>query len=359
MKSSTATGLSIQTIAVDLAKEVFQLACADQNFRIVQSLRLKRTDFLKFWNNLKPVHVVMEACGSAHHFGRWLTSLGHRVSLLPAQYVRAYVRRNKTDAADCGALLEAIRASDIKTVPIKTQYQQIIQLMHRTRQQWQHDRTARINLARGMLREFGIAVPEGAETGQAVMRAQLANETLDPNIRSLLAQILEEIEGFEQQVVRLDRRLKAFSENDPILVKLESLPGIGWITATALRASIGDIQRFKNGRTLSNWIGFTPKEHSSGSTRTLGRMSKRGDVYLRMLMIQGARSVLAHAIRNAQLHRPLDALRSWAMKLRDRRGFNKAAVGLANKLARIVWATWTNDSAFNGNHAQAPKAVAA
>ena len=138
---------------------------------------------------------------------------------------------------------------------------------------------------------------------------------------------MEEIEGFEQQVVTLDRRLQDLSEHDAILVKLESLPGIGWITATALRASfgdtsVGDIHRFKNGRTLSNWIGFTPKEHSSGSTRSLGRMSKRGDVYLRTLMIQGARSVLAHAMKAAQMKKPLDALRTWALKLRERSGFN-------------------------------------
>ena len=256
-------------------------------------------------------------------------------------------------------MLEALRASDIKMVAIKTQYQQMIQLMHRTRAQWQHDRTARINLARAMLCEFGIAVPLGAQTGQAVMRAQLANELLDQNIRSLLAQVLEEIEGFEQQVVTLDRRLEELSEHDLILVKLESLPGIGWITATALRASIGDIHRFKNGRTLSNWIGFTPKEHSSGSTRSLGRMSKCGDVYLRTMMIQGARSVLAHAMKAAQMKKPLDALRTWALKLRERSGFNKDAVGLANKMARIVWATWTHDSVFNGNHAQAQKVAVA
>jgi transposase len=355
---SIAASANVQTIAIDLAKEVFQLACADASFRIVQSMRLKRADFLKFWNNRAPVHVVMEACGSAHHFGRWLTSLGHRVSLLPAQYVRAYVRRNKTDAADCAAMLEAVRASDIKTVPIKTQYQQMIQLMHRTRQQWQHDRTARINLARGMLREFGIAVPEGAETGQAIMRAQLANELLDQNIRHLLAEVLEEIESFEQQIIRLDRRLQALSDGDPVLIKLESLPGIGWITATALRASVGDVHRFKNGRTLANWMGFTPKEHSSGSNRNLGRMSKRGDAYLRTLMIQGARSVLAHAIKAVQMKKPLDALRTWAIKLRERSGFNKAAVGLANKMARIVWATWTHGSAFNGNHGQTQNAIA-
>jgi len=247
-------------------------------------------------------------------------------------------------------LLEALRASDIKPVPIKTEYQQAIQLMHRTRQQWQHDRTARINLARGILREFGVVVPEGAERGLKVMYAQLANEQLNPNVRVLLKTVLAEIEGFEQQVLELDRSLAALSESDPVLEKLESLPGIGWVTATAIRASVGDIHRFKDGRTLSSWIGFTPKETSSGSSRTLGGMSKRGDVYVRTLMIQGARSVLASARRKQQCGKPLDALRQWALDLADRRGFNKAAVGLANKLARIVWATWKHDRVFNGDH---------
>ncbi len=347
MKSTAA----VTTIAIDLAKNVFQLALADASFRIVRSQRLKRADFLSFWSNHPVVHVVMEACGSAHHFGRWLSAMGHRVTLLPPQYVRPYVRRSKTDAADCAALLEALRASDIKPVPIKTEHQQVIQLMHRTRQQWQHDRTARINLARGMLREFGVVVPEGAERGREMMHAQLANELLNPCIRSLLMDVLQEIDGFEQKVVQLDRALAALSQSDPVLVKLESLPGIGWITATAIRASIGDIHRFKDGRSLSSWIGFTPKESSSGSTRTLGRMSKRGDVYVRTLLIQGARSVLAAARRKAQSGKPLDALRQWAITLADRRGFNKAAVGLANKLARIVWATWKHDRVFNADHA--------
>lgn len=347
MKSTAA----VTTIAIDLAKNVFQLALADASFRVVRSLRLKRADFLAFWATHAVVHVVMEACGSAHHFGRWLSAMGHQVTLLPAQYVRPYVRRNKTDAADCAALLEALRASDIKPVPIKTEHQQVIQLMHRARQQWQHDRTARINLARGMLREFGVVVPEGAEHGQEVMHAQLSNQQINPNIRALLMDVLQEIEGFEQKVVQLDRALAALSKSDPVLVKLEQLPGIGWITATAIRASVGDIHRFKDGRSLSSWIGFTPKESSSGSTRTLGRMSKRGDVYVRTLLIQGARSVLAAARRQQQSGKPLDALRRWAITLADRRGFNKAAVGLANKLARIVWATWKHDRVFNGDHA--------
>jgi transposase len=161
---------AVTTIAIDLAKEVFQLALADASCHVVRSLRLKRAEFLAFWSNHAVVHVVMEACGSAHHFGRWLSAMGHRVTLLPAQYVRPYVRRNKTDKADCAALLEALRSSDIKPVPIKSEYHQVIQLMHRARQQWQHDRTARINLARGMLREFGVVKQTAAVRPEGVPR---------------------------------------------------------------------------------------------------------------------------------------------------------------------------------------------
>ena len=341
----------VETIAIDLATNVFQVACVDHAGAVIQSLRLKRSAFLAFWHNRAPVTVVMEACGSAHFFGRWLTRLGHRVILLPAQYVRPYVRRNKTDASDCLALLEAFRCAHLKPVPIKTEQQQVIQLLHRSRQQWQKTRTARINLARGMLREFGVVVPEGAQRGLTAMRAALADDTLDPRLHVLLTSLLQEIQETEKRVVAMDRQLAQLSQHDPVILKLESLPGIGWITATALCASVGDIHRFAHGRTLSSWLGFTPKEHSSGSSRKLGRMSKRGDVYVRTLLIQGARSVLAAARRAQRAGKRLDRLRTWAIAVADRRGFNKAAVGLANKLARIAWATWKHERTFDADHA--------
>ncbi len=240
------------------------------------------------------------------------------------------------------------------------------------------ERQAREGLA-GSLHQGGLHAQVPIEI--EVMRAQLANDSLNPNIRALLIEVLQEVDGFEQKVVQLDRALAALSESDPVLVKLESLPGIGWVNDDRLHATgvrrherqakdglagvlhqggllaaptndaMSDIHRFKDSRSLSSWIGFTPKESSSGSTRTLGRMSKRGDVYVRTLLIQGARSVRAAARRKQQSGKPLDALRQWAITLADRRGFNKAAVGLANKLARIVWATWKHDRAFDGNHA--------
>jgi transposase len=341
---------AVATIAIDLAKSAFQVLAVDVHGNVIESQRLSRSAFIAFWHNRAPVRVVMEACGSAHHFGRWLSSLGHQVVLLPAQYVRPYVRRSKTDAADCLAMIEAARAIDLKPVPIKTELQQAIQLLHRARQQWQETRTARINLARGLLREFGIVIPEGAERGQQAMRAALGHEALDQRMRDLVASLLDEFRALEQRISAIDRALASTAQDDPIIAGLESLPGIGWVTATAVRASIGDIHRFKNGRVLSSWLGFTPKEYSSGSTRKLGRMSKCGDVYCRTLLIQGARAVLAAAKRAQAAGKPLDRLRSWALTLAERRGFNKAAVGLANKLVRILWATWHHARSFDGDY---------
>ena len=198
---------AVATIAIDLAKSIFQLLAVDAHGKVLESHRLARAAFIAFWHNRAPVRVVMEACGSAHHFGRWLTALGHQVILIPAQYVRPYVRRSKTDAADCLAMIEAVRAIDLKPVPIKSELQQVIQLLHRARQQWQETRTARINLARGLLREFGIVIPEGAERGQQAMRAALGHEALDQRMRDLIASLLDEIRALEQRVVDTDRAL--------------------------------------------------------------------------------------------------------------------------------------------------------
>ena len=344
---STAT---VTTIAIDLAKNVFQLALADRDLRVFRSLRLRRKEFLAFWSNYPAVQVVMEACGSAHHIGRWLSAMGHRVTLLPAQHVKVYRRRrNKTDAIDCVALLEALRAANIRPVPIKTESQQVIQMLHRARQQWQKMRTAQINLAHGALREFGIAVPEGAARAVACMRAEQANAQLDPMIRGLLQSLLQEIAMLERRVADVDRQFAAASRTDVVLHKLQTLPGIGWVTASAIRASVGDIERFANARSFSAWIGMTPAQTASGDKRKLGR-SKQGDTYVRTLVIQGARAVLAAAQRQRLTTRPLSALGHWAATLADRRGFNKAAVGLANKLLRIVWATWKHDRPFDANY---------
>lgn len=343
--------MNATTVAVDLAKHRFELALADEHWRILERRRLTRAAFGRFFANRPACHIVMEACGSSHHWARTLSAQGHEVRLLPAQYVRAYVRRNKTDAADAGALLEAARSSEIRPVPVKSIEQQSIQQLHRLRAQWMGTRTARINLLRGWLREFGLVIPTGAQRGIAAVRHALsASESSLPHaLRALMFELLSEIAELERRVRDTERQLRTLTREDPIVQLLLQIPGIGLLTATALRAAIVDIQRFPSGRHLASWLGLTAREYSSGERRRLGRISKRGDAYLRTLLIHGARAVLNASLAAARCGRALDHLRAWAIGIESRCGYNKATVALANKLARIVWASWKYERPFNGN----------
>jgi transposase len=343
------------TVAIDLAKNDFELAIAGPDGRLIERRRLARGAFSRFFVNRPPCHIVMEACGSAHHWGRVFTALGHTVRLLPAQYVKAYVRRNKTDRADASALLEAQRSEDIQAVPIKTEAQQTILQLHRVRSQWMRTRTARINSLRGCLREFGMAIPVGARSGLTRVREHLAlaDSAIPPALRPIVHDLLGEIAELDARMQTCERQLTALTREDPVITQLLQIPGIGPLTATAMRAAVVDVHRFRTARHLASWIGLTAREHSSGNTRHLGRIDKRGDVYLRTLLIHGARAVLL-AARNALARgRPLDRLRQWALDVQERRGHNKAAVALANKLARIAWVTWKHQREFNGNWALA------
>jgi transposase len=336
------------TVGIDLAKNVFEIALADERGHTVERQRLSRARFDRFFANRPACRIVMEACGSAHHHARRLSSQGHSVVLLPAQYARAYVRRNKTDAADAAALIEASRCPDIRPVPIKSVDQQALQQLHRLRSQWMGARTSRINFLRSCLREFGVGVPVGAKRAiQAVRDALSSGSTVVPTLlHSSLLESLVEIEALEQRCQQIDRDLALLNGDDPVVERLLQIPGVGPLTATALRASVVDIQRFPSGRHFASWLGLTSREHSSGERRRLGRISKQGDPYLRTLLIHGARAVLL-AARSAQRRgSSLDRLRTWALDLQERRGHNKTAVALANKLARIVWATWRFERDF-------------
>jgi transposase len=333
------------TVGVDLAKNVFEIALADGRGHIVERQRLNRARFDRFFVNRPRCRIVMEACGSAHHHARRLSSQGHEVMLLPAQYARAYVRRNKTDAADAAALIEAARCPDIRPVPIKSVDQQAVQQLHRLRSQWMATRTARINFLRGSLREFGVAIPVGAQRAIQAVRDTLASphNPVPALLHSSLLELLAEIDALAQRCKHIDRELARLNEHDPVIERLLQIPGVGPLTATALRASVVDIQRFPTGRHFASWLGLTSREYSSGERRRFGRISKQGDPYLRTLLIHGARAVLL-AARSAQRRgSPLDRLRTWALDLQERRGHNKATVALANKLARIVWATWRHE----------------
>lgn len=329
-------------VAVDLAKTVFQLAVANTNWRVIEQHRLSRSQFERWFLNRSISLVIMEACGSAHHWARWLNGLGIEVKLLPAAYIRAYVKRNKTDAADACALLEAARCADIIPVRVKSIEQQALQGLHRIRSLWMMTRTSRINALRGFCREFGLLIPQGARTGIDVIAHALA----DPNavvpmlIRGSMNLLLEEIRLLEARINQLEKELTELAKQSPACTTLLSIPGIGLLTATALVAATGgSVSHFKDARHFASWFGLTPREYSSGSTRYLGCISKRGDRYLRMLLTHGARSVLRAAIMAQRAGRAIDRIKQWGLAVQARTNHNKAACALANKLARICYAT--------------------
>jgi len=333
--------MNATTVAVDLAKSVFQLAVADSQWKVIETHRLTRSQFERWFLNRDVSLVVMEACGSAHHWARALSGLGIEVKLLPASYVRAYVKRNKTDAADAAALLEAARAADIAPVRVKSVEQQALQGLHRTRSLWMSTRTSRINALRGFCREFGLAIPQGSRTGVEAMARLLADpaSAIPGLIRGTMKLLIEEIRLLEARIAQLEKELAELAKQSPACQQLLTVPGIGLLTATAMVAATGgEVNHYRDARHFASWFGLTPREYSSGSTRRLGRISKRGDRYLRMLLTHGARAVLRAATVARLASRQIDGLKDWALKVQGRTNHNKAACALANKLARICYA---------------------
>jgi transposase len=330
-------------IAVDLAKSVFQIAVSHHHGKVAESHRLARSKFLRFFAERQPAVVLLEACGTAHYWARQLGGLGHQVRLLPPHAVRPYVSRNKTDRTDAKALLEAYRNEEIHPVPVKSTAQQGLAALHRLRSAWVADRTARINLLRGILREFGFPLPLGtASVAQAWPLLEKTTGELPDPVRLALAEAYLEIRDLEARIKAVEKQLEALAAATAVVERLRSIPGIGLLSSTALVAFVGNAERFATSRHFASFLGLTPREHSSGLKRRLGKISKCGDVYLRSLLIHGARSVLFAAKRSRQP----DRLRAWCLQVEQHRGHNKAAVALANKIARTVWAVWKSGTSF-------------
>jgi transposase len=334
------------TIAVDVAKSVFEVAVSVEPGRVAARHRFTRRRFARFLADQAPGTVVMEACGMAHFWGREAQARGHVVRLLPPRDVRPYGRGNKTDRSDATAILEANRNEAIRPVPVKSVDQQALTGLHRLRSSWVAARTARLNTLRGLLREIGVTIPAGArQVVPAVWdRVSDAESELPEPLRPVLAEAAREIAELERRIAEVEAQLEGLARTSRLVRRLRTIPGVGLLSATAIVASVGDLQRFPTARHFASALGLTPRESSSGNVRRLGRITKRGDPYLRTLLIHGARSLLHHAKRNPKP----DRLRSWALDRERSRGPNKAAVAVANKLARIVWAVATRESDYRG-----------
>lgn len=334
-----------RTLGIDLAKDCFQVSVSHGDGRVIERHRFNRAQFTEFMAQSPASRVLLEACGTAHHWARTCNALGHQVELLPAQHVRPYRRGNKNDRRDADALLEAGRCDDIVPVPIKNENQQAVIQLHRLREQWKTTRTARINSLRGALREFGLDLPAGAVN--AIKHAPRHLDHLPGHLRTALQAVLQEIETLQLRLLAVERSLEEIAANDAAVKRLRQVEGIGLLNATAMVATAGSASHFPSGRQFAAWLGITPRESSSGFRRNLGRITKRGDVYLRTLLIHGARSVLARAKQVNRIDPTrLSRLQQWGLQLQRRIGHNKAAVALANKLARICWAVWRTETRY-------------
>jgi transposase len=340
--------MKITTIGIDLAKNVFQVHGVNAHGKVVLKKQIKRDQMATFFANLTPCLIGMEACGSAHYWARKLQAQGHTVKLMAPQFVKPYVKTNKHDAADAEAICEAVTRPTMRFVPIKNVDQQAVLALHRVRQGWVKARTAQANQIRGLLSEFGLIVPQGiAHLYQRVpVLLDEAKEALPGALRELMQRLLTHLKELDRQVQEMEGQIQAWHRSNALSRKLEKIAGIGPITASALVASIGDAKQFANGRQLAAWMGLVPKQHSSGGKTNLQGISKRGDTYLRTLLIHGARAVIRFAGRKPDTQ-------SWLHKLLARSNKNVAAVALANKNARIVWALLARDREFRPDYAGA------
>ena len=324
----------VSTIGLDLAKNVFQVHGVDGSGRTLLRRQLRRGQVLPFFKKLPPCLVGIEACATGHHWAREIMALGHGVRMMPARYVKPYVKRNKNDMADAEAICEAVTRPSMRFVPVKTPTQQSILMLHRTRDLFVRQRTMLVNALRAHLAEFGIVAGVGRNGLEKLL--QMIDDDRDdrvpPEARSCLLALRDQLALVKQQILDADRRLLAWHRSSELSRRLDDIPGVGPLIATALVASIPDPHAFRSGRDLSAWIGLVPKQNSTGGKERLGHISKAGNRYLRKLLVVGALSVIKRAKQTGCRRRP------WLAALLARRATKVAAIALANKIARIAWA---------------------
>jgi transposase len=346
--------MKITTIGIDLAKEMFQIHGVDTQGKVLLRKQLRRSEMAKHFSKLAPCLIGMEACGSAHHWARKLGEYGHTVKLMAPQFVKPYVKTNKNDAADAEAICEAVTRPNMRFVPIKNIEQQAILSTHRARQGFVKARTAQGNQIRGLLSEFGIVLPQGIRSIAKHMPDILedAENGLPSTMRRLLERLNAHLKELDHQVNALEQQIVQWHKASELSHKLEAIPGIGPISASAIVATVGTVAEFKSGRQLAAWMGLVPRQHSSGGKQNLLGISKRGDTYLRTLLIHGARAVVRFAENKVEPNQ-------WLCQLMGRRNKNVAAVALANKNARIIWALLAKGTTYRLDHASAAYATTA
>ncbi len=323
----------VSTIGLDIAKSVFQVHGVDGTGAVVMRKRIGRSKVLQFFGDLSPCLVGLEACPSAHYWGRALQALGHTVKLMPPNYVKAYLKRSKNDANDAAAICEAVTRPSMRFVPIKSEQQQSGLMLHRTRQLLVRQRTMLSNAIRGHMAELGIISAKGRNGTAELLQiiGDVADDRIPPVARFCLDLLARQYLSLSAEVSSIDKRIHAWHRACEQSRRLEEIPGIGPIVATALIAEVGDWRAFRSGRNLAAWIGLVPKQHSTGGKERLGSITKQGNRYLRWLLVAGAMAVIRYARQHG-------TKRAWLTRIMDRRPAKVAAGALANKIARMAWA---------------------
>ena len=334
--------MNTKRVGIDIAKQVFQVHGVDYQDKVVLRKQLRRSQMLSFFATLPPCLIGIEACGGAHYWARELQKLGHTVKLMAPQFVKPYVKSNKNDANDAEAICEAVGRPTMRFVSVKTIVQQDLQAIHRIRSELVRQRTAKANQIRGLLAEYGIVVGRQVTTLRRALPELLENAEngLSFDFRALLDDLRQDLIRLDEREEEMSQKIHTLANSIPAAKRLQSIPGIGPISATAIVCAVGDGKQFKRGRDLAAWLGLTPRQQSSGGKDRLLGISKRGDSYLRTLLIQGAKSVLK------VVDKKTDPRSLWLQNLCARKHKNIAAVALANKNARIAWALLSNETSY-------------
>lgn len=332
---------AVTTVGLDLAKHVFQVHAIDLAGQIVIAKAIRRKDVLNFFADLPRCVVGLEACGSAHHWARELIRLGHDARLMPPAYVKAYVRRQKNDAADAAAICEAVTRPSMRFVPVRSVENQAVLMHHKVRELLVGQRTQLLNALRGHLSEIGIIAAQGSNNARALASLVIEeNETVPTIVRSALTPLVRQLVQLDGEIAQSDRAMLAIARSNEMARRLMTVPGIGPITASALAASVQDVSAFSGPREFAAFLGLTPRQASSGGKERLGRVSKMGNRYLRKLLAVGAHAVLYHRQSST------DPLRTWADRLLATKPFKLVAVAIANKLARIAFALMRGGASY-------------